>query len=488
MVVRPRLHRPCWAAALAALALWGCATPDASRLEQVVEGPGLIDAGHKDSAMDAAHDAGSPDAGAPPDAGPRGDGGECAADDEFPECTRPQALSVCSDGRCLVVRCEGDFVDCDGNADNGCEATLDSLDNCGLCRAECRFPNALASCELGDCQPAGCEPGFGNCDDDDDNGCEAALNTAERCGACTTACPAPDHGQPACVNGACGLGGCATGFGDCNESAVDGCEQPLNDALHCGGCNTACAPANATGDCSSGSCHVLACDGGFVDCNGLADDGCETPDAAAQNCCAAGSANCDGSPTNGCEASFDQVRTCGTCSNDCLALPHVKGAGCNQGACNALVCDAGWADCDGLATNGCERSTHTLTDCGACNTTCAPAHASASCSTGTCTLTGCDNGYDNCNGNAGDGCEASLSQPTTCGSCTNACPGSSGCSNGSCRCTANSDCSGGKECCDGVCQDTRGSCFPWPCIPGTATGKSTNCGGCGTVCGLWCCL
>jgi hypothetical protein len=47
---------------------------------------------------------------------------------------------------------------------------------------------------------------------------------------------------------------------------------------------------------------------------------------------------------------------CGSCSNNCTAKPNVASATCNKGVCN-LTCSAGFRDCDGIATNGCEVST-----------------------------------------------------------------------------------------------------------------------------------
>ncbi len=96
-------------------------------------------------------------------------------------------------------------------------------------------------------------------------------------------------------------------------------------------------------DCSSGTC---ICTGGFGDCNGDVDDGCETELDAAPNCGACGA----------------------TCAN----------GSCESSAC---VCAPGFADCDGDVTNGCETSTIDDPDnCGGCN---------IRCGAGTCTASGC---------------------------------------------------------------------------------------------------
>ena len=53
---------------------------------------------------------------------------------------------------------------------------------------------------------------------------------------------------PACRNGACAVGSCASGFGDCANGAADGCEQDIvADVHHCGGCGNDCAMQGAAG-------------------------------------------------------------------------------------------------------------------------------------------------------------------------------------------------------------------------------------------------
>ncbi|WP_433930414.1 hypothetical protein AB3662_40930 [Sorangium cellulosum] len=120
---------------------------------------------------------------------------------------------------------------------------------------------------------------------------------------------------------------------------------------------------------------------------------CSSPSAApgeppswhgtpSQDLCPPRFADCDGISENGCEAALEtSAESCGACGVRCEAALGGDGAAalCVAGAC-AVVCDAGRADCDGDAGNGCE--VHLLEDashCGACGVTC-----SAACHHGTC--------------------------------------------------------------------------------------------------------
>ena len=66
-----------------------------------------------------------------------------------------------------------------------------------------------------------------------------------------------------------------------SDSDLDGCVQ-LGDLLDllsafgsCNDCGGGCELPNATAVCSGGVCIVASCDAGFLDLNGVAEDGCE---------------------------------------------------------------------------------------------------------------------------------------------------------------------------------------------------------------------
>jgi hypothetical protein len=96
-----------------------------------------------------------------------------------------------------------------------------------------------------------------------------------------------------CDGGPCG---CVGGFDDCDGNGDNGCESDLaSDEKNCGACGNACDH----GTCVGGACS-----------------------------CAAGFADCDGDPTNGCEADTDtDASNCGACQHDCA------GAACAAGVC-----------------------------------------------------------------------------------------------------------------------------------------------------------
>ena len=92
-----------------------------------------------------------------------------------------------------------------------------------------------------------------------------------------------------CTQGTCGVA-CAPGHADCNGDPADGCEvDTATDPGNCGACGTTCTAAgpNQSPACSAGQC-AATCDTGFADCNGSANDGCETPLGTLTDCTACG--------------------------------------------------------------------------------------------------------------------------------------------------------------------------------------------------------
>lgn len=183
--------------------------------------------------------------------------------------------------------------------------------------------------------------------------CVDLTSSPMACGRCGQVCPGTT-----CANGSC-TNACRLGFGDCDGNMVNGCEVDLaTSTQHCGRCNAQCSEINANSVCRAGRCEFAGCLPGFDDCNRDRMDGCET-------------------------VTSTDVRNCGECSIQCLDRPNSVGR-CAMGACS-FECATGFADCDRMASNGCEVNTRTSAEhCGACGNSCVTDAGVGSCVMGMC--------------------------------------------------------------------------------------------------------
>jgi uncharacterized repeat protein (TIGR01451 family) len=170
------------------------------------------------------------------------------------------------------------------------------------------------------------------------------------------------------------------------------------------------------------------------------------------------------------------IMSCGTCGTICTAANGTPG--CGAGQCLVASCNAGFSDCDGLYANGCEYDNsgfqNDTANCGGCKKICAPQHATAACTAGSCQIGSCNSGFSNCNGVINDGCEYDNTgfshDPANCNGCGLACNMGYTCRSSAC---VISGCPAGTEDCDA--QQGNG------CETNTQT-DNANCGGCGLVC------
>lgn len=280
--------------------------------------------------------------------------------------------------------------------------------------------------------------------------------------ACSVSCELP-HASADCRSGVCSLLRCEDGWADCDREDANGCEANLATSVkNCGECQNVCRDAtNGTAVCQAGKCSLSNCVAPYGDC--------------------------DGNPSNGCESNGDtDVKNCGGCGVACQ-LPHAI-ATCADRSCAVRACEDGWADCNGFAADGCEvQILSSLSHCGACRASCAPASGVGECRDGECQIARCDLGKEDCNQAVIDGCETELlSDPANCGGCGNRCEpvnGTPSCQEGKCAiaCAAGyADCDGNaangcetdtlsdaahcgacNESCEGRCE--TGTCVTWPC-------------------------
>jgi hypothetical protein len=387
-------------------------------------------------------------AGAPACETPLGTTANCRSCNET--CTNPHGTTTCSMTNGCTPVCAAGWKSCDNIADNGCERDIRTLTSCGDCDVPCSRLNATASCSTGTCTFGTCNAGFDSCDGQTGNGCETQLGTPSNCAACANACTNA-HG----TNGCTGMPGtydcsptCDTGWGTCNMNPDDGCETSLTTLTNCGGCGQSCSRANASVSCTTGTCAMTGCNAGFD--------------------------SCDGNTNNGCETTLGTTTNCAACANACTNTNGTTSCGTVMGTLDCIpVCSTNFRSCDGNPDNGCETSTTTLTDCGACGTPCALANAAETCPNGVCTLGMCTAGFGNCDGTPGNGCETNFTNNDNhCGACGRTCTNSNG----------TTDCVG--TACVPVCNQNFGNCDgePWDGCE-TPLSTTTNCGGCNVACG-----
>lgn len=311
-------------------------------------------------------------------------GGPLPADKVFVTATTPSDEII--DVEVPIVggeeACAEGFAACDADPNNGCETRLDTLENCGSCGNSCAFANASAACEEGVCKMTACLDGFGDCNSDPSDGCEANLATdLEHCSACNRACELA-NAQAACSGGNCLIVACLGDYRSCDSVSSTGCETDTQSSMaHCGACGSPCSYDNASATCDGGACVFEGCKPGFDDCNSDLSDGCETR--------------------------IDTVDNCGECGRPCVFAN--ASASCNAGACQMGSCYAGFANCNGDIADGCETSLKTDANCGSCGNDCgtkwANAYGSCNAAVESCDFGGCKPGFFDADGNLANGCE-----------------------------------------------------------------------------------
>lgn len=199
-----------------------------------------------------------------------------------------------------------------------------------------------------------------------------------------------------------------------------------------------CTVTNGTGTIAAQNvtnvvvtCVLSPCPTGYDNCDNNDQNGCETnlntdvtrcgscgntctPQNSVGAVCAGGQCgysaclqnfdSCDNNAVNGCERNISTLTDCGACNQACSPA-HAAGSSCTNGVCDYVACSGLFRDCDAQRPNGCERSIATLTDCGGCNISCGYPNAAADCSTGTCAFSGCQTNYWDVDGNLANGCE-----------------------------------------------------------------------------------
>lgn len=158
-------------------------------------------------------------------------------------------------GACTVTGCDAGFFDCNGSANDGCEADLKSLATCTTCSNSC-LANQM-------CTSTGCASSCPAPNTYCNGSCVNLATTPDHCGSCTNACADPLHGVATCANNTCGVA-CDPGYMPVNGKCVDQSADPTCCGTNCASCP---APLGGEARCFSGVCGV-ACPSGMTACTG----------------------------------------------------------------------------------------------------------------------------------------------------------------------------------------------------------------------------
>jgi hypothetical protein len=418
-------------------------------------------------------------------------GGSCAPNSQCADTEKCVADTDCQSGFCneSVTPSICESAECNDGVLNGSETAVDCGGTCKACAdgQACMVAADCTSVNYGQvdgglqCIPATCTDTIQNQGETDEDcggatppGCDRCAD-GKKCEAssdCLAGHPCAP-GTKLCVeclaDTDCALGKlCDLTTNTCS---VDGCV----DGVH--GCPS--PEACCVGVCSNVTADPTNCGGCGQVCSG---NNIDVPACAAGVCsgnCNTGFGDCDSDKlTNGCEVSTaTDVTHCGTCTTVCSVANGTPA--CLVGQCAIGTCNNGFADCTGGYGDGCETDTATSpAHCGACNAACNLANATSGCAASTCTLVSCDSGFDNCNTTIADGCEVNLNTTVEhCGQCDRGCSDTN---------TAALSCAAGL--CNSTCSAGFSNCTQ-PAAPATDNGcelptatDPANCGACGNIC------
>ena len=369
------------------------------------------------------------------------------------ETTEPFTINGCSP---TLEVCNGIDDDCDGEIDNVSNLDRDPQ-NCGICGQACEFEQGEALCANSQCRLARCLPGFVNADGVSANGCEASCEPNRELN------PEPNGQNDECNQR----------DDDCDGLIDEGFNlgQDLN---HCGACGVSCLSIGVSdASCLSGRCVISACEDGYINLDGQANNGCEYScnGVEGSEVCNGADDDCDGQVDEAIVIAIDCINE-GLCAGVSPACRGDDGVVCaypeEVNLTGEVRCDGRDEDCDGLidedflglgtpcdgddsdqCLNGvitcssdrstvvcqeriqeeerCDRIDNDCDErvdegfillfdprnCGSCGRICPSLNAESGCRDGECLILSCNDGYQDLDQDPNTGCEYACTPTST---------------------------------------------------------------------------
>lgn len=320
----------------------------------------------------------------------------CGQESGEDEKSCPDNQEMCGGSCCAYSCCSGSCID-----------TKSDSSHCGDCSTQCSENEV---CQDGTCSETDskkCDAGEELCGAD----CVDLKSDAAHCGSCETVCSSNE----ACVNGMC------RAKTECPENTVligEACIDPMTDSFHCGVQDVACGPDMF---CSDGICTCME---GSFDCDGDAENGCESAEACFN--CTQDEEKCQFR----CANLQTDAENCGACENRCLLTEK-----CENGKCVSEIQENSCQENEVLCYGQCVDLKSNADNCGSCLNKCPQGF---SCDGGSCVLK-CGDELENCSGECTDLKKSDLH----CGKCNAACAQGQACMEGTCQCKSGFyDCDG----------------------------------------------
>ncbi|BGP54293.1 hypothetical protein JCM8202v2_001870 [Rhodotorula sphaerocarpa] len=306
-------------------------------------------------------------------------------------CSVANGVASCEAGSCSIASCNDGFARQrigQGWAWSGLSSTCEPVNtqsdtlNCGSVGHVC--PSSYRNGGASTCVNGRCST---NCDYGHDfdhlyNFCRPVLSDNQNCGRCGQTCSIPHASAQVCSNGQCLATSCEAGYMLVNNACTMSNFQ--NDVMNCGAAGHKCnfSPSGASGVCQAGTCVTTSCPFGYT----LMHNSCvltasgqahswgkrskiQEPKklcpGSEQACPIEGSALFEdarsqhlkaGAELTGlmtrlgsyeCIDTTQALESCGGCTatgegQDCTAIAHAAGVGCEAGKCILFSCEAGY--------------------------------------------------------------------------------------------------------------------------------------------------